>query len=85
MGCMFRDEPHYEAIIFKPCNSIHTFFMKFDIDVMFINENMEIIKKKENIKPGRIIMPVKEAAMVIESKAGTFKSFKEGNMIRISG
>ena len=84
MGYMFRSEPHYEAIIFKPCNSIHTFFMKFNIDVLFINSDMEIIKKVENLKPGIIIRPIKEAKIVIEGKAGSFMSFKEGNKITIS-
>ena len=59
LGYMFRKKPHYEAILIKPCNSIHTFFMKFNIDVLFVNENMEVIKKIDSLKPGKIIMPQK--------------------------
>ena len=47
-GYMFRKNPHHDAILFTPCNSIHTFFMKFNIDVLFLNEHMQVIKKIEN-------------------------------------
>lgn len=83
-GYMFRRNPHYDAILFTPSNSIHTFFMKFNIDVLFINEDMIIIRKIENLKPGKIIMAVKEARMVIEAKAGTLIDFKEGSKISIT-
>ena len=81
LGFMFRKEPHYEAILIKPCNSIHTFFMKFSIDVLFINENMEVIKKIDGLKPGKVIMPQKKCTMVIEGKEGIFKNIKEGKKL----
>ena len=82
-GFMFRKKPHYEAILIKPCNSIHTFFMKFPIDVLFIDENMEVVKKIDNLKPGKIIMPQKKCKMVIEGKEGMFKNIKEGKKLII--
>lgn len=81
LGFMFRKEPHHEAILIKPCNSIHTFFMKFSIDVLFINENMEVIKKIEGLKPGKVIMPQKKSTMVIEGREGLFKNIKEGKKL----
>lgn len=81
LGYMFRKNPHYEGILFKPCKSIHTFFMRFPIDVLFINENMEIIKKIDGLKAGKVIMPQREVTIVIEGKAGTFKNIKEGDTI----
>lgn len=83
LGYMLQKEPHYESILFQPCNSIHTYFMKFPIDVLFIDENMEVCKKIEGLKPGKIIMPVKKASMVIESKEGRFKNIVEGEKITI--
>lgn len=81
MGYMFRKSPHHEAIMIKPCNSVHTFFMRFDIDVLFINEDMKVIKKVEALKPGKVIMPVKEAWAVIEAKAGIFKNIKTADKL----
>ena len=81
LGYMFRKEPHYEGILINPCNSIHTFFMRFPIDVLFVDENMKVVKKIENLKSGKMIMPQKKAEMVIEGKAGMFKNINEGNKL----
>lgn len=81
LGYMFRKNPHYEGILFEPCNSIHTFFMRFPIDVLFINDNMEVTKKISGLKAGKVIMPQKEVTMVIEGKEGTFKNIKEGDKL----
>ena len=78
LGYMLRQKPHHEAILLKPCNSIHTFFMKFNIDVLFLDKQMLVIKKIENLKPGQIVTKVRGATMVIESKDGAFNNIKEG-------
>lgn len=83
LGYMFRKKPHHETILITPCSSIHTYFMKFNIDVLFLNRDMEIVKKIENLEKGRMIMPVKDAAMVIEAEAGRLKNFDVGNKITI--
>jgi len=77
LGYMFRSKPHHEAIMLKPCNSIHTFFMKFNIDVLFLDNQMKVIKKIENLRPGQIITKVRGAKTVIESKTGAFNDIKE--------
>jgi uncharacterized membrane protein (UPF0127 family) len=80
-GYMFRKKPHYEAILLRPCNSIHTFFMKFNIDVLFLNEHMEVIKKIENLGSGQIVHKVTGAKLVIESKEGSFNNINVGNKL----
>ncbi len=81
LGYMFREKPHHKAILFLPCNSIHTFFMKFSIDVLFLDENFCVIKKIENLGPYKIIMPVKTAKAVVETKTGGFKEINIGEKI----
>lgn len=81
LGYMFRERPHKQAIIFKPCSSIHTFFMKFNIDVLFLDKNMEVIKMVKNLKPGKIIMPVIGANAVLETEEGGFRKIQIGNKI----
>lgn len=82
LGYMFRKNPHYDAILFKPCSSIHTFFMKFDIDVLFLDEDMNVLEKVEEVKRGKIIFK-KYAKMVIETKAGGFKNINIGDKMHI--
>lgn len=43
------------GMYFKDCNSIHTFFMKEQIDVIGLNEQNEIIFIEQNIKQNKII------------------------------
>lgn len=79
-GYMFRKKPHHEAILFNPCNSIHTFFMKFNIDVLFLNKDMEVIKKIDGLEKGRVVY-VRDACYVVEAKEGAFSQIKEGEKI----
>ena len=83
LGYMFRKTPHHDAILIKPCNSIHTFFMSFDIDVLFINEDMEVIKIINCLSNRKIIMPVHGAVAVMEALAGTFRNVQIGEKVEI--
>lgn len=62
-----------EALCISPCNSIHMFFMKFPIDVIFLDKNERIIHLIENMKPWAISKIVARAACVIEMPAGSLK------------
>lgn len=71
-GLLGRDDlPESEGLWIKPCNNIHTFFMKFRIDCLFLDENLVIQKIASNMKPFRVAGPVWKARSVIELKAGT--------------
>lgn len=63
--------PEGEALIIKPCCSIHTFFMKFEIDVLFVNKRNEIIALYENAKHWRILPIHPTSSYVIELSAGS--------------
>ena len=81
IGYMFRKQPHHSAILFTPCNNIHTFFMKFNIDVLFLDEHMQVIKKIESLRPGKVVTMVMGAKMVIESEEGILAYIKEGDTL----
>jgi len=63
-----------EALILKPCTSIHTFFMRFPIDVLFVDRNMRVIKAIQNIPPNRLSPIVWASSMAIELPAGKIGS-----------
>lgn len=60
------------AIILAPCNAIHTFFMRFPIDVLFADRNGLILKARASVRPWRIAIAVRAYA-VIELPAGTLE------------
>lgn len=71
-----------QALIIKPCCSIHTLFMKFDIDVLFVRNN-KIIALYENVKPYRILPIHPFSQYVIELPAGKIKTcnIKKGDNV----
>lgn len=60
-----------QAIILAPCNGIHTFFMRFPIDVLFVDRENMIIALRQAIKPFRLSAFYRQAKFVIELAAGS--------------
>lgn len=48
-----RNLPQKEGLLILRCNAIHTFFMKFAIDAIFLDGKDRIVKIVRNIPPGR--------------------------------
>ncbi|MCM8801108.1 MAG: DUF192 domain-containing protein [Candidatus Omnitrophica bacterium] len=63
-----------QALIIKPCNSIHTFFMRFSIDVIFVDKDNRIIETIISLKPFRLTRLYPRAAFVIELPAGVIQA-----------
>ena len=61
--------PENAGLMINPCNSIHCFFMKFPIDVIFLDKEDRVVHIAENMKPGRISPVVKRAKYVVEASA----------------
>jgi uncharacterized protein len=55
----------------EPCNSIHMFFMRFAIDVLFLDRQRRVKKVMLNLKPWRISPIVFGARTVVELPSGT--------------
>ncbi|WP_075036898.1 DUF192 domain-containing protein [Halobacillus dabanensis] len=70
---MTKSIPDNYGLHIAPCPSIHTFFMKYSIDVIYLNERKEIIGTEENLSPGRLGKRFSEAESVIELPAGGIK------------
>lgn len=74
-----------EALIIKPCNSIHTFFMHFPIDALFIDKNNKVVKVISGLQPFRLSPVCIFSAYVIELASGTVSPDKveAGDLILI--
>lgn len=72
-----------EGLIIKPCCSIHTFFMRFNIDVLFVNKQNQIVALYENVKPWQILPIHLNSFYVIELLSGSIsnKNIEKGNLI----
>lgn len=60
-----------EGLWIIPCQSIHTFGMRFPIDVLFLDRHGRVVKLISELKPRRLVLPVMAATSVLELPAGT--------------
>lgn len=63
-----------EGLIFTNLkdSSIHTIFMRFEIDVYFFDEN-KVIYEKTSLKPWKFYRPKKQAKFILETKKDKLK------------
>ncbi len=59
-----------EALLLRPSSSIHTMFMRFPIDVVFIDEGNQVAKVVSNLRPFRLTMAPGSAQSVLELNTG---------------
>ena len=62
-----------EGLWIVPCEGVHTFRMKFPIDVVFLNKSRAILKTRPNMARGRIAFCLR-AHSVLELPAGTLEA-----------
>ncbi|HIE51557.1 MAG TPA: DUF192 domain-containing protein [Armatimonadetes bacterium] len=59
-----------EGLWIVPCNSIHMFFVRFPIDVLFLDEELRVLEAVSELLPNRIKAHWR-ASSVLELPAGT--------------
>ena len=60
-----------EGLHIVPCNSIHTFFMRIPIDVLFLDAENKVVRREEAMPPWRMTAPIRGARTVLELPIGT--------------
>lgn len=70
VGLMGRNYlPDEEGLFLSPCSSIHCFFMRFPIDVVFVDKNNTVVAIYPNKQPWSLAIPGKDAYAAIEAAA----------------
>ena len=62
--------PGDEGLWIEPCDSIHTFFMRFPIDVAFVDREGVVIRRIDVIKPWRATRLYSKARACVELAPG---------------
>lgn len=83
IGLMFaKSLDGNDALWIKPCNQIHTFFMKFDLDIVYMTKDLKVLKIIKGIKPYRMTWLYFRAHSVLEFTAGTLSDeIREGDKL----
>jgi len=62
-----------EGLWISPCNSIHSFGMRFVFDALFLGPGMQVVGRYERFRRNRISRVIWNARGVLELPAGTIE------------
>jgi uncharacterized membrane protein (UPF0127 family) len=65
--------PEGGGLVIEPCNSIHMFFMRYPLDIIFLDKAGEVVFMYRGIKPWRMGRVVKGARLAIELPEGAIE------------
>jgi uncharacterized membrane protein (UPF0127 family) len=63
------------ALLLRPARGVHSFGMRFDIDVAFCDEDLCVLRV-ERLRRNRMTAPCTGARVVIETEAGVMSSWE---------
>jgi len=77
--------PDGEALLITRCNSIHMLFMRFAIDVVFLDKNDVVVGLVRSIKPFRLSPIFFRSCCAVELKEGSIEKTgtKVGDKIQV--
>lgn len=83
VGLQFRSGlPTGHGLLLVPCSSIHTFMMRFPLDVVMLSRRGQILAVRHGVRPWRILLPVRHTFAILEMPAGT-ASVKPGDFMEL--
>jgi uncharacterized membrane protein (UPF0127 family) len=63
-----------EGLLITPCSSIHTFFMRFAIDVLYLDRNHVVVKAVQELRPFRLSACLRGGHSVLELPVGVIEA-----------
>jgi uncharacterized membrane protein (UPF0127 family) len=86
MGACVESFPPGNGLLITPCQGIHSFFMRFPIDALYLNSAGQVVHAVGGLKPWRIGPFKWLTASVLELPAGTIErsGTERGDNIEIS-
>jgi len=79
-----RETGEYEGLFIPNCNWVHTLFMRFSLDIVYLNKNNTICHIDAGVKPWRFCLPVFGARSILELNSGVVDklSLQEGDVLK---
>ena len=72
-GMIGRDFGNFDAMILIPCNGVHTFFVSYAIDVIYLDREKHVTAFFECVPKGHVLPVKMKTEMVIEMPAGNIR------------
>jgi uncharacterized membrane protein (UPF0127 family) len=75
--------PPGQGLLIRPCRSIHTWFMRFPIDVIFLDTHWRIVRVVLDLDPWRLAWGGHTAAAVVEVQSGWLPPLQPGETLKV--
>lgn len=59
-----------EGLLIEPCQSVHMFFMRYAIDVVFLDPEYRVVALRPELRPWRVTRYFRKAHAALELRAG---------------
>ena len=84
-GLMFRSSISNDTtFVFYRTSAIHTFFMRFPIDIIFLDRDMKVVDICKLVKPWRMrVCPGSKAVIECSGNVTGKKGLKEGDKLSV--
>ncbi|MFH1057837.1 MAG: DUF192 domain-containing protein [Pseudomonadota bacterium] len=70
-----------QGLWLAPCRQVHTLFMRFAIDVVFLDRRLRVVKVCRRLGPWRLSPLCWRAASALEMPAGAAAAVREGDQL----
>lgn len=65
-----RGLPDATGLLIEPCGSVHTSFMRFPLDVVYLDRDRRVVKVATGVRPWRLSAGGRRAKATLELAAG---------------
>lgn len=87
LGVMFiKEMKGMDGLLIDPCNSIHNCFVRFSLDVIFIDKENKVVKIIRDFRPWRFTRIYFKSRKVLELPAGSLiDNISIGDQLEVRG
>lgn len=75
--------PRTHGLLITPCQQIHTHFMRYPVDVIFLDNDLIVLEKLTALKPWKFTRFIKKAKHVLEVSAHVAEKVNVGDQLTL--
>jgi len=84
IGMQFRARPPCGfGMLLAPCSSIHTFFVRFALDLVMLDRSGCVLEVRRGVRPWRIVLPTHRTYAILEVPSGHDLDVAAGQSLRL--
>ncbi len=85
VGWQFRRRPETgHGLLLVPCSSVHTFWLRFALDLVMLDARGQVVAVCNAIRPWRVVLPDRRTHAILEMPSGA-NDFHPHQTLRIAG